>query len=165
LTRSQRAPSPEFQAQVGVALLGGVPPGVEEASPPFLPLPLQGQKGLAGEVFALQLLKEFSPTEDHLAGVLAQFPGRVQGGLGLLYGPVGVSGVEAEEGAEGAALPFELLPGLTLQEAPVGVACSAGEAAHEVQDGLLVFLLEKDEAGVSAEEDSSPFLYPMALFP
>jgi hypothetical protein len=33
---------PGFQAQVGVALLGGVPPGVEEALPPFLPLPLQG---------------------------------------------------------------------------------------------------------------------------
>jgi hypothetical protein len=40
-------PEPEgiplgFQAQVGVALLGGVASGVEEALPPFLPLPLEG---------------------------------------------------------------------------------------------------------------------------
>jgi hypothetical protein len=40
-------PEPEgiplgFQAQAGVALLGGVPPGVEEALPPFLPRPLGG---------------------------------------------------------------------------------------------------------------------------
>jgi hypothetical protein len=39
-------PEPEgiplgFQAQVGVALLGGVPPGVEEALSLFLPLPLE----------------------------------------------------------------------------------------------------------------------------
>jgi hypothetical protein len=59
---SQVDPEPEgirlgFQAQVGVALLGGVSPGVEEALPLFLPLPLQGQKGLAGEVFALELFK------------------------------------------------------------------------------------------------------------
>jgi hypothetical protein len=66
-------PEPEgiplgFQAQVGVALLGGVPPGVEEALPPFLPLPLQGQKGLAGEVFALELFKELPPPKTTLRG-------------------------------------------------------------------------------------------------
>jgi hypothetical protein len=40
-------PEPEgiplgFQAQVGVALLGGITPGVEEALSLFLPLPLEG---------------------------------------------------------------------------------------------------------------------------
>jgi hypothetical protein len=99
------------------------------------------------------LLKELSAPEDHFSGVLAKLPGRVQGGLGLFYGPIGVSGVEAEEGAEGAVLPLEFFPILPFQEAVVGVAYSAGEAAHQVQDGLFVFLLEKDQAGVDALED------------
>jgi hypothetical protein len=86
------------------------------------------------------LLKELSASEDHLAGVLAQLPGGVQGGLGLFYRSVGVAGVEAEEGAEGAVFPLELFPILPFQEALVGEACGAGEAAHEVQDGLFVFL-------------------------
>jgi hypothetical protein len=144
---------PGFQTQVGVALLGGVPPGVEEAPPPLLPRPLQGQEGLAGEVFAPELFKHLSAPEDHLAGVLARLPGGVQGGLGLPYGPVGVAGVEAEEGAEGAALPLEPFPIPPFQEAPVGEPRGAGEAAHQVQDGLFVSLLEEDQAGVGALED------------
>jgi hypothetical protein len=103
------------------------------------------------------LLEELSPAEDHLAGVLAQFPGRVQGGLGLFYGPVGVAGVEAEEGAEGAVFPLEFFPILPFQEALVGEACGAGEAAHQVQDGLFVFLLEKDQAGVDAKVELRGF--------
>jgi hypothetical protein len=99
------------------------------------------------------LLKELSAPEDHLAGVLAQLPGRVQGGLGLLYGPIGVSGVEAEEGAKGAVFPLEFFPILPFQEALVGEPRGAGEAAHQVQDGLFVFLLEKDQAGVDTEEE------------
>jgi hypothetical protein len=97
------------------------------------------------------LLKELSAPEDHLSGVLTQLPGGVQGGLGLFYGPIGVSGVEAEEGAEGAVFPLELFPILPFQEALVGEPRGAGEAAHQVQDGLFVFLLEKDQAGVDAE--------------
>jgi len=58
---------------------------------------------------------------------------------------------EAEEGAEGAVFPLELFPILPFQEAVVGEACGAGEAAHQVQDGLFVFLLEEDQAGVDAE--------------
>jgi hypothetical protein len=142
-----------FQAQVGVALLGGVTPGVEEALPLFLPLPPKALPSFSREVPPLQLLEELSPAEDHLAGVLAKLFSGVQGGLGLLYGPVGVAGVEAEEPAEGTAFPFELLPGLTLQEAVVGEPYCAGEAAHQVQDGLFVFLLEKGQAGVDAEEE------------
>jgi hypothetical protein len=99
------------------------------------------------------LLKELSAPEDHLAGVLAQLPGRVQGGLGLFYGPIGVSGVEAEEGAEGAVFPLELFPILPFQEALVSEPHRAGEAAHQVQDGPLVSLLEEDQAGVGALED------------
>ena len=99
----------------------------------------------------LQLLEELSPAEDHFLGVLTQLFSRVQGGLGLLYRPVGVAGVEAEEGTEGAVLPLELFTGFPFQEAPVGEAYGAGEAAHQVQNGLLVFLLGKDQAGVDAE--------------
>jgi len=146
-----------FQTQVGVAFLGGVSPGVEEALPPFLPLPLQGQKGLAGEMPPLQLLEELPPAEDHLSGVLAKLFSGIQYGLSLLYGPIGVSGVEAEELAERAILPLEFLPVLSSQEALVGVACSAGESAHQVQDGLLVFLLEEDQAGVDTEVELRGF--------
>jgi hypothetical protein len=103
-------PEPEgillgFQAQVGVALLGGVSPGVEEALPLFLSLPPKALPSFSREVPPLQLLEELSPAEDHLSGVLAQLFSRVQGGLGLFYRPVGVSGVEAEEPAEGTILP------------------------------------------------------------
>jgi hypothetical protein len=75
----------------------------------------------------------------------------VQGGLGLFYRPVGVAGVEAEEGAEGAVFPLELFTGLTFQKAVVGEPYCAGEAARQVQDSLFVFLLEKDQAGVDTE--------------
>jgi len=155
-------PEPEgvplgFQAQVGVALLGGVPPGVEETLPPFLLLPPKALPSFSREVPPLQSLKELPPAEDHLSGVLARLPGGVQGGLGLLYGPVGVAGVEAEEGAEGAVLPLELFPILPFQEAVVGEAYGAGEAAHQVQDGLFVFLLEKGQAGVDAEVELRGF--------
>jgi hypothetical protein len=88
---------------------------------------------------------------------LAQLFSRVQDGLGLFYRPVGVAGVEAEEGAEGAVLPLELFPILPFQEAVVGEACSAGEAAHQVQDGLFVFFLEEDQAGVDTEEELRGF--------
>jgi hypothetical protein len=130
-------PEPEgavsgLQAQVGVALLGGVPSGVEEALPLFLPLPPKALPSFSREVPPLQLLEELSAPEDHLSGVLAEFFSGVQGSLGLLYGPIGVAGVEAEEGAEGAVFPLELFPILPFQKAVVGEACGAGEAAHQV---------------------------------
>jgi hypothetical protein len=78
------------------------------------------------------LLEELSPTEDHLAGVLAEFFSGVQDGLGLLYRPISVSGVEAEELTKRAALPFEFFTVFAFQEAVVGEPCSAGEPAHEV---------------------------------
>jgi hypothetical protein len=122
-------PEPEgiplgFQAQVGVALLGGVPPGVEEALPLFLPLPPKALPSFSREVPPLQLPEELSPAEDHLSGVLTQLFSGAQNGLGLLYGPVGVSGVEAEEPAEGIILPFEFFPILPFQKAVVGEACT-----------------------------------------
>jgi hypothetical protein len=83
-------------------------------------------------VFALELFKYLPAPEDYLAGVLAQLFSRVQGGLGLFYGPVGVAGVEAEEPAEGAVLPFELFAGFPFQETVVGATCGAGEAAQKV---------------------------------
>ncbi len=130
-------PKPEgavlrLQAQVGVALLGGVPTGVEEALSFFFPLSLQGQKGFAGEVFALELLKEFSAPEDHLSGVVSEFLGGIQYGLGFLYGSIGVSGVEAEENTKRTTFSLELFPGLALQEALVGEPHRTREAAREV---------------------------------
>jgi hypothetical protein len=100
----------------------------------------------------LSCSKSFLPAEDHLAGVLAQLFSGVQGGLGLFYGPIGVAGVEAEEPAEGTILPFEFFPIPPFQKAVVGEACSAGEAAHEVQDGRSS-PVEEVQAGVGAEEE------------
>ena len=119
--------------------------------PSLLPLSLEGKENLAGEMPPLQLIEELSPAEDHLAGGLAEFFSRVQGGPGLLYRSVGVSGVEGEKSAEGAVFSLELLPGLTLQEALEGEACGTGEAAREVQDGPLVFFLEEDQARMDTE--------------
>jgi hypothetical protein len=125
--------------------------GVEEALPLLLPPPLEGFQGLAREVLPLQPLKKPPPPEDHLLGVVSELQGGVQDRFGLRYRPVGVAGVEAEEGAEGAFGPLELFTGLPLQKAVVGEPHRAGEAAHQVQEGLFVFLLEKDQAGVEAE--------------
>ncbi len=153
----QIGPEPEgtvfgFQAQVGVTFLGCLSPGVEEALSLFLPFSLEGQKGFAGEVFALQLLEELSPAEDHLAGVVSEFFRRGDQDLSLLYGPVCPAGVETKESAERAVFPLELFPILPFQKAVVGVTCGAGEPAHQVQNGLFVFLLEEDELGVNTLE-------------
>ncbi len=147
-----QGPVPDEEPQVGVAPLGPVPPGVERALPPLLPLPLEPLEGLAGEVPSLELFKPSSPSEHHLAGVFSPLPGGVQEGLGLQDGVVGVAGVEAEEGAEGAVLPFEFFPGFSFQEAVVGVAQGGGEPAREVQGSLPVFLRGEDQEGLDSGE-------------
>jgi hypothetical protein len=101
----------------------------------------------------LELLKDLPPSEDHFLGVLAEFFSRVQDSLGLLYRSIGVSGVEAEEPAEGTVLPFEFFPILPFQEAVVGVLCGAGGPAHEVQDGRFISAIGKDWPSVDTLED------------
>ncbi|BCZ95548.1 hypothetical protein TthAK1_21650 (plasmid) [Thermus thermophilus] len=146
------------EPQVQVAPLGLVSPGVEEALALLLPLPLEFLQGLAGEVPPLQGLKEPPSSEHHLAGVFAQFPGGVQDGLGLHHRVVGVAGVEAEEDAEGSIFPFEGFPAPSLKQAVVGVAHGGGEAAHEVQGGLVVFSGREEEEGVDSGEGFRPLL-------
>jgi hypothetical protein len=99
------------------------------------------------------LLEELPPAEDHFSGVLPEFFSGVQYGLGLLYRPVSVSSVEAEEPAEGTVLPFEFFPILPFQEAIVGVLCGTRGPAHEVQDGRFISAIGKDQPSVDTLED------------
>lgn len=58
----------------------------------------------------------------------------------------------------GPFFPLEGFPGLTLKQAVVGVAHPSGEAAHEVQGGLVVFSGREEEEGVDSGEGFRPLL-------
>ncbi len=147
------------QAQVGVALFALIPTGVEGALAPFPPLrllPLIEREVAPFE--AGQVCKKFPPPEDHLAGVLPQLPLGGEEGLGLQEGVICVAGVEAEEGAEGAAFPLQCLAIFAFQQTVVPVAHRRGEAAHEgkiratpvTQGGHVVPVVGEEEEGFQA---------------